>query len=218
MLKRSSMLSRLKWFLLAGALFAVPVLAADAPFEAPPASSSATVSAPSSSSVSTWLSLVTALAVGLLTWYQRQGTKVTHAKLDAVIADPTTSAPVRTAAQVYEDIEPMLLSAAGHVAHDMDQGDGADLHDLATTAGQDIFAGLSDAAKAEATKYLGAAGGGLVDFFAGVIKHQVAGLQAAKVTAAAAAGAAAAVAAVPKAPAPVAGPKAAAAVDAATDA
>lgn len=213
MRNRSSSLSLLKWSLLAASLCAMPVLA-DAPEPSPAASS---VSAPSSSSAGVWLSLVSTLAVALLGWYQSRGTKLTHAKLDAVIADPTVGKGARTAATVFEDLEPLLLSAAGHVAHDVDASNG-DLHELATSAGQDIFAGLTDAAKQEATTYLGAAGGGLVDFFAGFIKREVQGLQASKVTAAAAAGAVAAAAAVPKAPAPVAGPKAAAAVDAATEA
>lgn len=140
-----------------------------------------------------WLALVVAVLAAVLAWYRKSLEPKVDAKLIAVAADATKSKLERTAAQVALDLEPLVISAAGHVGDDV-AADGSDLHKLSTDAAGDLVDGLSDAAKTEASKYFGSAGGELVDFLSGLIKSKVQSMQTSKVQAAVVAGAAAAAA------------------------
>lgn len=162
-------------------------LVAPAPVDA----QAVTITLPSGS----WLVLVMGLIGTVIVWYQRYLQQGVHAKLDALANDPTKSGVVRTAAHVAEDLEPMLVAAAGSVAHTVQTDPSADLHTEASDAANSLLASMQGSLKDEASKYFGSAGGGLVDFITNVLKAKVLSMQTAKVQAATTAGAVAAVAA-----------------------
>lgn len=141
-----------------------------------------------------WLALVVAVLGAVLAWYSKSVRPTVDGKLTSIAADTTKPKLERTAAQVALDLEPLVLSAAGHVADDV-EADGSDLHKLATDAGTDLIGTLDTGLLAEATKYFGDAGGSILNFVIGAIKNRVQATQTATVQAAAAAGAAAGTAA-----------------------
>lgn len=160
---------------------AAPVPVVTAPMQLVP------VSAPASAvSGEAWLGLLFAVLAAGLGWYQRYLQAPVHAKLDQ-IRGAAPNPVVRTLAAVAEDLEPLIISAAGHVTHDVQTAaDGTDVHQLATMAAGDLVDGLETTLKIEASKYFGSAGGGLVEFVVGAIKSKVQTATAAGASAAAA--------------------------------
>lgn len=190
----------MKTFALTLALLACPAFAQAGDTAAPTAPAAAAPGTPviimpsspapaSSTSLpaAAWVTLLLALLGTTLAWYQKNLQAGTQAKLDAVVKNPATSAPVRTLAKLAEDLEPVVTSMVGHILDDASTGAtaGQTFSVVSRSAAEDLVDVLAAGLKQEASTFFGSAGGDFIDFVDGLIKGKLLLAQAAGVAAAA---------------------------------